>query len=143
MEARSLQVLPTETCFARVKEELAQRGQAYVRVTGTSMWPLLHHLRDGVLIVPPDKLRRGDVVLFDRQNGRYALHRVVGMKKSSFSMAGDHQWHIEQNLPYDQIVGVTAVLHRDGQFIPCEKKLSECTPGLSHSAQSRVYSCDG
>jgi len=84
------------------------------------MMPLLHHVRDGVVIVPPDRIRRGDIVLFDRQNGRYALHRVVGKGNSCFSMAGDNQYNIEKNLSFDQIIGVASEIERNGKRISCD-----------------------
>jgi signal peptidase I len=101
-----------------VKEQLSEHGQAFVRVTGTSMQPLLQHLRDGVVLIPPKEIRRGDIVLFDRKNGRYALHRVIRKGKTGFSMAGDHQWHMEENLPYDQVIGVVSCIQRKGKSIP-------------------------
>lgn len=113
----SVRVLPTETYFALVRQQLSDKGQAYIRVTGNSMTPLLRHLRDGVIIEPPGKPHAGDIVLFDRKNGRYALHRVIRAKKNGFTMAGDHQWHIENNLPYDQIVGVVTAIVRGGHFV--------------------------
>ncbi len=116
----AIRILPTEQYFALVRQQLAENGQAYVRVTGVSMMPLLRHLRDGVIVVPPEKVRLGDIVLFDRRNGRYALHRVVWKGKKGFSMAGDNQWHMEKNLPYDQIVGVAAAIDRNGRRIPRE-----------------------
>lgn len=118
---RAVHVLPTETYFSLVRQMLSENGQAYVRVTGVSMWPLLRHLQDGVVIVPPEKIRTGDIVLFDRRNGRYALHRVVHKGRQGFTMAGDNQWHVERDLPYDQIVGVAASIHRNGRYIPCGK----------------------
>lgn len=122
-KAASLQVLPTEEYFARVRQSLSEKGQAYVRVTGMSMWPLLHHLRDGVILIPPHEIRRGDIVLFARESGRYALHRVIEKKGEIFTMAGDHQWHMEKGLPCRQIIGVAAMLHRKGRFIPCKNFL--------------------
>ena len=104
--------IPTEEYFSIVREQLASEGKAYVRVTGSSMMPLLHHMEDRVVIVPPNKIRLGDVVLYDRQNGRYALHRVIGKSKSEFSMAGDNQYHIEKNLDYGQIIGVVSAIER-------------------------------
>ena len=77
MKANSVHVMPTKEYFALIQRILDETGQAYVRVTGMSMWPLLYHLRDGVLLVRPEHIRTGDIVLFDRQNGRYALHRVI------------------------------------------------------------------
>ena len=114
-------VLPAKTYFALVRQMLADRGEAFVRVTGVSMMPLLHHLRDGVTIVPPDRLRRGDIVLFDRRNGRYALHRVIGLQERTFTMAGDAQWHVERGLPRDQIIGVAASIQRKGKTIPASR----------------------
>lgn len=118
-ETAPVRVIPTEEYFFLVRRQLAENGQAYVRVTGSSMMPLLRHLRDGVIIVPPEKVRRGDIVLFDRLNGRYALHRVIRVKKDGFTMAGDNQWHVENGLPYGQIVGVAAWIDRGGKMMPC------------------------
>ena len=115
-----VKAIPTETYFSLVRQELTEKGQAYVRVTGISMQPLIRHLRDGVVIVPPEKIRRGDIVLFDRKNGRYALHRVIRKGKNGFSMAGDNQWYMEKELPYDQIIGVVSCIERNGKRIPRE-----------------------
>lgn len=118
-----LHVIPTEAYFAMVRQSLADTGQAYVRVTGVSMTPLLRHLRDGVIIVPPERVRVGDIVLFDRRNGRYALHRVIWKGKRGFAMAGDHQWYAERGLPCDQIIGVVSCIDRNGRRIPRENFL--------------------
>ena len=115
----TFRALPTEVYFERVRQMLALSGQACVRVTGTSMQPLLRHLRDSVILVPPGDIRRGDIVLFDRRNGRYALHRIIQVSEGTFVMAGDNQWHMEMDLPFDQIVGVVVAIERDGHRIEC------------------------
>ena len=115
----TIKTIPTEEYFARVKQQLSENGQAFVRVTGNSMQPLLHNLRDGVAIVPPGEIHIGDIVLFDRQNGRYALHRVIRKRKKGFTMAGDNQRHMEKDLPYGQIIGVVSQIQRNGKWIPC------------------------
>ena len=118
-ENNTIQILPTETYFALIRQMLSDNGQAYVRITGKSMWPLLRHLQDGVIIVPPEDICIGDIVLFDRLNGRYALHRVIRRKKESFTMAGDNQWFSDNDLPYDQIIGVVTCIDRNGHRISC------------------------
>jgi hypothetical protein len=115
-----VRILPTETYFALVRQQLSDTGQAYVNVTGVSMMPLLRHLRDGVILEPPRVIRVGDIVLFDRRNGRYALHRVIRKGKTGFTMAGDHQWHLERNLPYDRVIGVVTAVVRNGRRISVE-----------------------
>ena len=112
-----IRVLPTEEYFSLVRQMLSENGQAYVRVTGMSMWPLLCHLRDGVILKPPVTIHIGDIVLFDRRNGRYALHRMIFKGKDGFVMSGDNQWHLEKNLPYSQIVGVVDAIDRNGRRI--------------------------
>ena len=118
---RGYKDLPTKKYFALVRQQLSEKGQAFVRVTGTSMQPLLRHLRDGVIIVPPSRINRGDIVLFDRLNGRYALHRVIHKGKNGFTMAGDNQWFIERGLSYEQVVGVVSTIVRKGVNIPANK----------------------
>ncbi len=86
-------------------------------MTGSSMKPLLHHMRDRVEIKPGLKVQLGDIVLYDRQDGRYALHRVVRKKRDCFTMVGDNQWYIDDNLAYDQIVGVVTAVERNGKRI--------------------------
>ncbi len=100
---------------------LADSGQAYVRVTGASMQPLLRHLRDGVIIVPATKVRKGDIALCARWNGCYVLHRVVRVRGDRFTMVGDHVWYADKDLSLDQLVGVVSVLCRNGKEIPCSR----------------------
>lgn len=118
-ERRRMKVIPTEEYFTMVREQLSASGEAWVRVAGISMQPLLQHMRDSVIIVPADtvRLRTGDIVLYDRWNGRYALHRVIRKGKHGFDMAGDNQQHTEKNLPYEQITGVVSGIERNGRYI--------------------------
>ena len=87
------------------------------------MEPLLQHIRDRVEIVPPDRIRKGDIVLFDRKSGRYALHRVIRKQKNGFTMAGDNQHYYETDLPYEQVVGVVSAIERNGKRIERENIL--------------------
>ena len=119
-KAGRVQILPTEKYFSMIRQALSDTGRAYIRVTGMSMWPLLRHIRDGVVITPPEKVRTGDIVLIDRRDGRYALHRVIRKGANGFVMAGDHQWHFETNLPYDQIIGVVVSIDRNGRNLSCK-----------------------
>ena len=123
-----------------MREQLSENGQAYIRVTGSSMQPLLHHLRDGVAIVPPREIRKGNIVLFDRKNGRYALHRVIQKGETGFTMAGDNQWFMEKDLPYDQIVGVASDIHRKGKWISCRSfRMRAYSRAVTLLAFPRIY----
>lgn len=135
-----IRTLPTEQYFQIVREQMKLSGEAYVCVSGISMQPMLRHLRDGVILVPPERIRWGDIVLFDRKNGRYALHRVVKKEKHGFCMAGDHQWHMEYGLPYDQIVGVVSHIVRDGRRLSVRRfPLNFYSMIITAAAIPRIY----
>lgn len=65
-------------------------------VNGTSMLPLLHS-GDYVLLesVKSAKIKKRDVVFYQRINGQYVLHRIHKIKKSNFIMLGDNQLNKE------------------------------------------------
>ena len=86
-------VVDTQAYLDAVVHLLAQgRQEIPVTVSGNSMCPFLHP-GDTVFLSPaPQRLRRGQIVLFVRQNGRYILHRIHKVNPDgSFLMLGDNQ----------------------------------------------------
>lgn len=45
-------------------------------------------------------------------------------------MAGDHQWHMEYDLPYEQVMGVVKGVYRKGQYISADKPLMKLYAGI-------------
>ena len=93
-------------------------GVVRLTVTGQSMFPTLVEKRDSVLLVKPDKIKKGDIVLYQRKNGDYVLHRIVKKKKDEFSLCGDNQTIIECPIYREQIFGVVSGIVRKGKIIP-------------------------
>lgn len=78
--------------------ELLRQGQQHVAipVTGGSMVPFLHSGDMAYLDLPDGPLKKGDIVLYTRQSGRYILHRIKKVNKDgSFVMVGDAQQDLE------------------------------------------------
>ena len=95
--------------------ELLQQGQCHVAipVTGGSMVPFLHSGDMAYLDLPDTPLKKGDIVLYTRENGRYILHRIKKVNKDgSFIMVGDAQQKLEL-LPRQELIHarVTSALH--------------------------------
>lgn len=66
-----------------------------VPVTGVSMRPFLR-TGDFVYVELPDgPIRKGDILLFQRPNGQYVLHRVMKIRKDGYLMLGDSQLEME------------------------------------------------
>ena len=56
-----------------IKDTVADGNTVTLCVTGNSMAPLWHHLRNNVVLgsCDPSQLKRGDVPLYKRSNGQY------------------------------------------------------------------------
>lgn len=86
-------------------------------VSGNSMSPFLAHGRDTVYLSKVDRpLRRGDMVLYQRKNGAYILHRICGVRDGAFDLAGDAQTVVERGVTRDQIFAVVRAARRKGRM---------------------------
>ena len=75
-----------------IKEHLAQGQSVTFSPKGISMLPMLRQGKDTVTLSPiVGKLKKYDLPLYQRQDGKYVLHRIVKVKDGFFTMAGDNQ----------------------------------------------------
>ena len=87
-----------------------------VEAVGNSMRPLIRHKKDGIILEKyvGQSLAVGDMAFYKRKNGRYVLHRIVGITEdNSFIMLGDNQTkaETEAGIKSEQIIAVpTAVI---------------------------------
>ena len=68
-----------------------------IKVQGQSMYPYLKPFDEvGLIKVPRDKVRIGDVVVyFDSMSKIMTIHRVVGKNKTYLIVKGDNNWKID------------------------------------------------
>lgn len=74
--------------------ELLRSGHTHVpvRIAGTSMTPFLDPGDTVFLDLPDRSVEKGDVILFQRFNDQYVLHRVVGVfPDGTLELLGDAQ----------------------------------------------------
>lgn len=103
-----VETMPMEQ-LAQLLELQLENGEAPLRVTGSSMYPTFRSGRDTVFLRKPDApLRKGDVILYRRQNGRYVLHRIVRIKDGVLICSGDNQFEPERVEPEQVIARVEA-----------------------------------
>ena len=87
-------------------------------VTGGSMIPFLGSNRDYVFLQAPQKaLKKGDIVLFQRSNGDYVLHRIKSIKKDGCYLLGDRQYSVEGPISLGQIRCVAVSVKRKGKIL--------------------------
>ncbi len=106
--------VPARELFDQVSQLLEQGYEADITVTGNSMWPLLAHGRDRVVLrkQPP---KNGDIVLFCPVKGKYLLHRINRLKNGRFRTAGDGNCFHDGSFPVSCIVGTAGAIVRKGK----------------------------
>lgn len=101
-------------------ETLQKGGEVILTITGTSMLPLLLHRRDKVCLIKPEHLKKYDLPLFVRPDGRYILHRIVEVKQSGFVALGDNQLVKEYPVLPAQVIAVAKGFWRNGKYVSCK-----------------------
>jgi len=100
-----------------MREQLAGGNSVTFSPRGVSMLPMLRQGRDTVKLSPiKGKLKKYDLPLYRRDNGKYVLHRIVSVK-NGITCVGDNQFALEYGLREDQMIAVVTSFTRDGREI--------------------------
>lgn len=103
----------TETSL-RVEEILNTEGVYSSTTVGCSMYPMLRHRRDMIVILPKTgRLRKYDVPLY-RRNGKLILHRIIKVLPQGYVTLGDNLTQTEI-VPEEQVIGVLTEFFREGK----------------------------
>lgn len=85
---------------------------------GRSMLPLIRPGVDKVMIKKaPEKLKKYDLPLYRRENGKFVLHRVVGIKNGTYIMRGDNQNVLERGVKHEQILAIAEGVFKNDEYI--------------------------
>ena len=114
-----LSTLPMEELMPILSAQMESGGRATLVVTGNSMYPTFRHRSDAVNLIPVDRpLKKGDLILYRRKNGRYILHRFVTKPKNGrFFCTGDNQWELER-VTDGQVLALVDGFVRGGKACP-------------------------
>ena len=101
------------------EEELALNGSFVFKNEGDSMYPLIRQGKDLLIISgkPQGRLKKYDVPLYRRDNGRVVLHRILKVREEDYVICGDNRWHKEYGITDRHIIGVLSGIIRDGKTI--------------------------
>ena len=105
--------------YLTVLRELVEDGNSVnLIVSGMSMFPFLEHERDTVYFEAPQrKLRKGDIVFYQRRNGQYVMHRIYKVKGDEYFIVGDAQRVVEGPVLRDQIFAIVTQVKRNGRML--------------------------
>ena len=95
--------------------EAFEKGQTFTfPIRGTSMQPLLH-TNDLVVVKAIEQVKRGDIVLYRRENGQFVVHRILKVVGDSFTFVGDHQTQVEKGVKLNQCIGKVIAYKKQGK----------------------------
>ena len=107
-----------------VMEEVLKSGGEFTFIPGgNSMRPMLYGKRDSVTIVAPQgRLKKYDLPLYRRADGKYVLHRVIKVLPDGYVMRGDCTVAKEYGISDGDIIGVVKSFVRKGKLISCDNR---------------------
>lgn len=113
----------TENALCYIKESLKSGIAVPLTVTGSSMMPILKPQRDIVWLEYCDmnQIKKGDILLFERSNGKPVLHRVRKIKNDVLIMNGDALCFTE-TIEKTQVIACVKKFERNKKMFNCDSK---------------------
>ena len=103
--------IPMKELVPVIREVIESGGEFNLFTRGTSMRPTIREGVHSVMLGAPDKIKVGDILLYERENGDFVLHRLVRARGDKLTMCGDNQFILEKGVLRSSVVAkVTAIL---------------------------------
>ena len=111
-------ILSTGAFLDSVREMIEAGETVRVPVAGSSMVPFLAPGRDAVLIAKAEgPYRRGEILFYTREGGRYVCHRLHHADGQGLYFAGDAQSTLEGPIPEGRVFARVTKVYRKGRWI--------------------------
>ena len=102
-----------------MEQALNENGEVIACTSGISMYPMLRHRKDMVVVETVKRqLKKYDVPLYRLNSGKLVLHRILEVRPDVYVIRGDNLLHKEYVKP-EQIIGVLKAFYRGGKFVDC------------------------
>ena len=107
-----------EDLMPRIRQTLAEGRSIAIGPKGTSMMPLIRQGIDFVELSPlPERLKKYDLPLYQRNGGQYVLHRIV-KAGDTYTCIGDNQFQLEPGVRHEQLIAVVTAIYRGEKRVP-------------------------
>jgi len=109
--------VPTNEYLDAITQLLRDGHEAVIPVKGSSMAPFLRGGKDRVKLKSVTETpKRGDVVLFQRNDGHYILHRIMKQTDRGYMILGDAQTDREGPVPEERVIAVVSEIEHHGKW---------------------------
>ena len=104
-----------------IREQLQSGASVRIHPRGTSMLPMIREGVDSVVLSKlPEKPEKYDVILYQRENGQYVLHRLVKAGET-YTFIGDNQFNKEKGIKHEQLIARVSSFYRGKKKISVDK----------------------
>ena len=112
-----------ERVNANIEGQLSEQGVYVSTTVGWSMWPMLRNRRDRIVVMPvgDQPLKKHDLPLYKRPDGKYILHRILEVKDGHYVIRGDNTFQREY-VPYEWVLGYVSEFYRKDRHINSNSK---------------------
>ena len=113
-----MKTIDTQEYLSVIRELVQQQKEVSLVVTGNSMAPFLIHKRDTICFKKPENpFKVGDMVFYQRTNGKFVMHRVYKVKLDELYTIGDAQRMVEGPIKKSQVFAVVTKVKRNGKWL--------------------------
>ena len=106
-----------------IREQLDSGSSMRIHPRGISMLPMIREGVDSVVLSKlPENLAKYDVILYQRENGQYVLHRLVEIGET-YTFIGDNQFEKEKGIKHGQLIARVSSFYRGEKHISVDKLL--------------------
>lgn len=106
----------------RAEEILKREGRLISVIKGDSMLPMLDETKDKISLVPVDReLKKYDLPLYRRPDGKLVLHRIINVRKEYYVTCGDNRT-VSEKVPKEWVIAVSDGYYKGESFIPADDK---------------------
>lgn len=107
-----------ETQSGNIERQLQEQGFYVSTTVGVSMQPMLRNRRDRVIVLPvgTERLKKYDLPLYRRPDGKYILHRIIGVRNGDYIIRGDNTY-AKEYVPDAWVLGYVSEFYRGKRHI--------------------------
>ncbi|MBQ8835479.1 MAG: S24/S26 family peptidase [Oscillospiraceae bacterium] len=117
MESK-VKVVDPEVLMGPLLSAVEEAESVPLVISGSSMTPFLVHGRDTVFLSKVTRpLKKGDMILYRRDNGAYILHRICRAEGETYTLVGDAQTLLERGIRRDQVLALVTAVRRKGKLL--------------------------
>ena len=103
-----------------IEEAIDKNGEIMVCSSGISMYPMVRHRKDMVVIEKLNRpLKKYDVPVYRTKTGKIVMHRILKITPDGYIIRGDNLFQNEYDIKNENIIGVLKAFYRNGKHVDC------------------------